>query len=393
MSNVVISPNMNLPLPLPGVDPGPDYANNQNASFLTIDGHNHASGSGVQINPSGININADLPMNGNNQTLVRSVRFTSQGSVLSGASDLNCLSVVAGDLYFNDGAGDSPIQITSGGAINATGSGITGGVANVASFISNVLVVNEAASTPANVRVASVLLGNNVASSKFLTLSPPSGMASNYPLVLPSLPAATLAMTLDTSGNMGTALLTGAQIASQTVAAGNIVNATITTTQIAATTILASNIVDGTITSTQIAAGGVVASNIASVTDTVVSPLTTSSVPLFSIGSGTTPTDGTTLGSGVYNRVRGTGPGTVLIGLTSTGTAQLSSTVGSSGLNVEINGSQVAVLFVPASGSTPLQALFIVTVNSLSGFTLAIKSLTNGGTITWSNFTVSVVEL
>ena len=201
MSNIITSPNMGLPLPVPGNDPGPDYGFNNNVAFQTIDSHNHTAGKGVQIPPAGININADLSFNGNNATNLLTTRFNPQGSPIAATSpNLNCLYTVGVDLYYNDGNGNQ-IKITSAGAVNATSSGISSGTAS-ASFISSVLVVNAASLTPANIQCASILLGNNVASSNYLTLSPPNSMASNYGLTLPPLPSSQKIMTLDNSGNI-----------------------------------------------------------------------------------------------------------------------------------------------------------------------------------------------
>jgi microcystin-dependent protein len=202
MANVTITPNMSLPVPNVGVDPGPDYANNVNSSLTILDQHNHSAGSGVLIDPTGLNINADLPMNGNNLTLIRSARFSPQVSPIGGVSDLGCLYVSSVDLWFNDVNGNQ-IQITSGGAVLATSSGITNGT-NTASFISNILVVNSAPNTPANIQAGSILLGNNVLNSKFLTLAPPNAMAANFQITLPSLPASQSFLEIDTSGNITT---------------------------------------------------------------------------------------------------------------------------------------------------------------------------------------------
>lgn len=191
---------MSLPIPNVGVDPGPDWASNLNSSLTILDQHNHSPGSGVQINPTGININADLPFNGNNAITLRSVNLAIQPGPLSGIADLGCLYVSGVDLWFNDENGNQ-IQMTSGGAVLATSSGITNGTAS-ASFISSVLVVNAATNTPANIQAGSILLGNNVTNSKFLTLSPPNAMGANYGLVLPRIPAQKNIVSLDTSGNL-----------------------------------------------------------------------------------------------------------------------------------------------------------------------------------------------
>jgi hypothetical protein len=201
-----ISPNMNLVVPTIAVDSGLVWEQSVNADLSILDGHNHSPGSGVQINPSGININSDLPFGGNNATLLRSVRLQPQGAtLLSGASDIGCIYEAgsSGDLYYNDASGNK-IQITKSGGVNATSSGISSGTAS-ASFVSGVLVVDSAASTPANIQGASFLLGLNSAGTNYLTLSPPSSLSSgSYSLVFPAVPSVLSSMTLDNSGNMGT---------------------------------------------------------------------------------------------------------------------------------------------------------------------------------------------
>jgi hypothetical protein len=221
---MTISPNMNLVVSTVAVDSGLAWETNLNASLSIIDSHNHSAGQGVQIQPAGININSDLAFGGNNAISLRSTRFLVQGSPISGASDVGCLYVSGVDLYFNDENGNQ-IKMTAGGLVNATSSGISSGT-NSASFVSNVLVVNAAATTPANIQVGSVLLGNNSANSKFLTLSPPSAMASNFTLTLPTIPASQNFLSIDASGNIGayapvSAGITGSNIAAATVTRSN----------------------------------------------------------------------------------------------------------------------------------------------------------------------------
>jgi len=201
MSNFIISPNMSLPVPTPGQDPGPDYATNNSSSLNIIDGHNHSPGSGVQINPNGININSDLQMNGNNLTTIHALEFNNLSATLPGSSPyLNTAYAASGNLYFNDGSGNV-VQITKAGSVNATSSGISSGTASAA-FSAGVLVVDANTNTPANIQCASILLGNNVSGSNYLTLSPPSSLASNYSITLPLTPGSTGLLSLDNSGTM-----------------------------------------------------------------------------------------------------------------------------------------------------------------------------------------------
>lgn len=204
MSNTTISPNMNLIVPTPSVDPGPDWANNINASLSIIDQHNHSPGSGVQITPAGININVDLPFNANNATGLRSVRFNPQIAPLGLASDIGCLYEVSADLYYNDGAGNQ-IRITESGSVTGSAGTITGlpsGTASAA-YSAGTFTFQSATSTPANLAVGPITLGTNTAGSKTITISPTVGQAANYNLFLPAVaPTANQVLVSDGSGNL-----------------------------------------------------------------------------------------------------------------------------------------------------------------------------------------------
>lgn len=284
MANFIITPNMNLPSPVPGVDPGPDYANQQFNAMGIIDGHNHSSGSGVQISPNGLNINLALPFQNNPATGLQACIFNEQSSYAT----INSLWVgIDGNLYFNDGAADPSIQITAGGAVNATSSGISSGSAT-ASFSSSVLVVNQAANTPTSIQAGSYLMGQTgVSGSNFLTLVPPSSLSGgSYSLTLPAVPVATNFVSIDSSGNIAayaavsggltasnlssSAGITGGQIsASAGIAGSQLANGTITATQIASGTITtaqissSAGIIGGQIASTTIAPSNLTAANTA----------------------------------------------------------------------------------------------------------------------------------
>lgn len=203
MANFILSTNMNLPVPIVGVAPGPEWADDVNGCLSLIDSHDHSPGYGVPITPAGINISSDLSFGGNNATTFRSVRFQPQSATLSLPTDIGCLYEVSDDLYYNDGAGNQ-VRITQGGNVSGAAGTITGlpsGTAS-ASFAAGVFTFNASTNTGANMRIASLLLRNNSAGSQVLTLSPPLAMGASYALVLPSVPGATNLMTLDASGNM-----------------------------------------------------------------------------------------------------------------------------------------------------------------------------------------------
>jgi microcystin-dependent protein len=206
---------MGLTLPVIGIDSGLTWEQDVNSNSTVIDGHNHSPGNGAPIVVTGIDVDADFPFNDNNLTTVRSVRFESQVSPISGASDLDCLYVSGLDLYYNDGNGNQ-IRITSGAAVLATTSGISSGTAT-AEFVSSTLVVDSAVNAPANIKAASYSMGNTgLAGSNYVTLQPPNPVPSNYNITLPTLPSTTQGLEIDPSGVI-TAGSTGAGLPAGTI--------------------------------------------------------------------------------------------------------------------------------------------------------------------------------
>jgi hypothetical protein len=113
---------MNLQIPIPGTTSGPLYATDISNDLSTISDHTHTGASandGNQLTPASLNINSDLNINSNNITSLRSARFNSQSGTLSGVSDINCLYVDSGDLYYNNSAGTA-VKVTSGSLVYAT---------------------------------------------------------------------------------------------------------------------------------------------------------------------------------------------------------------------------------------------------------------------------------
>jgi hypothetical protein len=204
MPSFNLSSNMSLTIPIVGDTAGPEYATDINNCLTLVDQHDHSPGYGVQITPSGLNINSDLEFNDNDATELRSARFQSQASPLAGTLDLDCLYASGVDLYYNDGDGNQ-IQITQNGGI----AGSPGSISNLtspasASYVSGStkFVWQSDINTAADMDCGSLLLRNLTASSNALTLSPPGSLASNYTITLPTLPASEQIVTLDNSGNM-----------------------------------------------------------------------------------------------------------------------------------------------------------------------------------------------
>lgn len=209
MANITISPNMSMPVPVPGVDPGPDWANNITACFSIVDSHNHTPGSGNQITPSALNINSDLSFLVNNAVSVRSIRFYPNPSALSGVLDLGCIYEAGVDLYYNDGNGNQ-IRITQSGSVAGSSGTITGlpsGTASAAySSLQGTFIFQQATSTAANLDAASYVLrypgSYPTPSGNYISLQAPTSLSTGYALTMPALPAQQNIMTLDSSGNI-----------------------------------------------------------------------------------------------------------------------------------------------------------------------------------------------
>lgn len=199
---------MGLIIPTVGQEPGPEWANDINSSLGTLDQHSHVAGQGVSITPDAININADLPFNGFNANLVKTVNFQALSASLAGAvPNLGCIYVAGNELYYNDEAGNV-IPITNSGSVNAGAGSITGlpsGTAS-ASYSSGTqtFIWRSATLTPANMDGGSFIFRNITPSSFGITVAAPSGLATNYGLQFPAaLPASTKILTLDNAGNIG----------------------------------------------------------------------------------------------------------------------------------------------------------------------------------------------
>ena len=207
MPNTTTTASMGLIVPTVGSETGPTYATDLNTDLSTIDVHDHSSGKGVAITPSGLNISSDLTFLGNNALAIKSVRFNAQGAALSGPSDLGCCYVTGVDLYYNDENGNQ-IQITKNGGLNGTPGSISGLSAPAsASYVSATpaFVFQSNTNTSANIDGGSLVIRQNIANAKGITLSSPSSLAANYTVTLPTgVPTSEAAVTLDNSGTMTT---------------------------------------------------------------------------------------------------------------------------------------------------------------------------------------------
>jgi hypothetical protein len=111
--------NMGLVLPTVGVTADSTGESQLLTAFETVDAHDHTTGKGVQVPSAGININGTLEFNG--QALTE-VNYMSMGTVSGTPAILSVYS--NGTDFFYKNASGTAIQLTSGGAVNAVGTGI-----------------------------------------------------------------------------------------------------------------------------------------------------------------------------------------------------------------------------------------------------------------------------
>ena len=247
---------MSLIEPTIGVEIGPAWAQDINSSLSLIDSHDHSPGKGVQITPAGLSITSDLTFQNNNLTNVKSVRFTSQGSPLSGGSDLDCIYVSGVDLYYNDGSGNQ-IRITQGGSVVGPSGSITGLVppASVTYLpFSQTFVFQSAVNTSANLDAGSVIIREVAANANGITLASPTGLPSSFQITLPAaLPLAQDIVTIDNTGQLSVFTVDNSTISSS----GGILHVPaggINTTQLANNAVTTPIIADGNVTAPKLSA-------------------------------------------------------------------------------------------------------------------------------------------
>lgn len=239
------SPNMGMPVPQVGVEPGPQWATDINNSLQIIDQHDHSPGSGVQITPAGINITTDLTFNSNDATALRSARFTPQGSPLADAADIGAIYVSDVDLYYNDVNGNQ-VRITQNGSVTGASGSITGLVSPASASYSSgtqTFIWQSNTNVAANMDARCYIFRNSTASSNGLTLCPPT-LTSDYNITLPLLPVANYVMQIDASGNISTIGAFDGSTISTTGGVIKVADNGITNTQIADNSINAAKLVN-----------------------------------------------------------------------------------------------------------------------------------------------------
>lgn len=194
-----------LPIPGPGGQPGPTWAQNLNDAFGVVDSHDHSPGKGSRVPSAGLNINSDLAMNNFNLSLPRAVRYTSQSATLGTANDKNQVYVVNGDLYYNNGSGTA-IQLTSGSTLNASSVGAISGLggttaAETYSDITKTFTFTQSSGVTAKIAAGDLSIYENVSSANPVVIKSPTSLGATYTMTLPTgTPASKKIVTMAASG-------------------------------------------------------------------------------------------------------------------------------------------------------------------------------------------------
>ena len=403
------TPKMNLDLPTPAVSEGPEWANSVNEAFEVIDSHDHSSGSGQQVTPAGISINAPLEFNSQNVTELGKAQYTAQQSVLTGAGHIRSTWFGPdGEAYITDGAGNA-VQLTLGGFVtSATASGNITGVAGTQAEIRYTnatsqfaLLSNGGTNTAAHLDVAQVKLRTTTpGDSVYLTLARSPSQAGNYTLTLPqALPGATSVVQLGAAGQLTASNALGVLTASSLSTTGDVaVGGNLTVVGTSVSTIAADSLtVTGFVTvGTTLSVTG--ASTLAGVTAGAISATTLNSSGATTVGTnlsvaGTSSLTGALTVAGLITANGGvtTGAGdAVSVGgnLSVTGTSTFTGTVTAGTLNVTTFGATT----LSSSGATTVGTNLTVNgTSTLTGAVTVAGLLTaNGGVTTGAGDPVTV---
>ena len=353
MADYTNSSNMNLPIPTVGVDPGPDYADNVNTALTLIDSHDHTPGYGVQITPAGFNINAALNFNNQPATNVAYVTLSAQLST----PDIGTVYESGVDLFFVDGLGNN-IRITQDGAV----AGTPGSISNLlppasASYNSGsqTFVWESDTGIAANMDFGAAIMRNLSPNSTFaLTLQPPA-LSNNFTITLPTLPASSKILTIDSAGTMSA--VTDVDNVTLQITSNNlgIKNNGVGNAQLADNAVTTSKIVDGSVTDAKLASD-IILNNyvIISSSQSYVVPDTANFIIVSGVGGGGGGQGGGRQSTGGTGGSGGGGSIPVITGLPVTPGETLTITIGAGGTGGASGASGAAGVSGTAGGTTTI---------------------------------------
>lgn len=188
MPTYTADPITGILIPIVGSDPGPDYASHVSDALTKLAHLTHTGASnldGYQIPAAGLNVNADVSIQSNNLTALRSIRYTSQASTLAGSGDIDCVYVSGNNLFYNNGSG-TPVQLTSGNSLNVT----TSNNFSITTTTTN-LTINPAATTifvacdtSGGSLIVTLPLANAVPTGRFYIVKDAVGVADTDPITI-----------------------------------------------------------------------------------------------------------------------------------------------------------------------------------------------------------------
>jgi hypothetical protein len=369
---------MNLTLPTVSETPGPEYATQNNEAFEQVDSHDHTSGQGVPIPSAGINIDDDLPMNVNDLTEVRSVRFDNQPSALGAATDIGCIYSAGGNLYFNDVSG-TQIQITAGGALNAASIGGIGGDYSTSSASVYYLSIDETfyftsdTNTPATINGGSYIFREPVVSSNSITVKSPTSLAASYNVTWPTaLPGSSKVVSITSAGALGTGVagtVDSTDLATNSVSTIKIQDSAFTTDKINSLAVTTAKIDTGAVTQSKMASANSASATIGSFTTTSVAYVTTSLA----------------VGPFTYTRP-------VMIFVYPNGSGVINGGTGGIGLAIDRSGVNIHLIDFPAGVNNTAGFVFPYFATGTYTFTIVARSV-DASTVTFSNWGMSVLEM
>jgi len=118
---------LNITLPDVGTTLGPTWATQLNSAWQSLDSHDHTSGKGAQIPPSGLVINADLSFKTAGTSYkaqdLESLKFTNNAGTAFTSTDYDNSAFsegLAGELFYINSNNDK-CQITNGTVVNVSG--------------------------------------------------------------------------------------------------------------------------------------------------------------------------------------------------------------------------------------------------------------------------------
>ena len=212
MANYVTSPNMNIVVPIPGLEVSPAWANElYTALVATIDSHDHTPGHGVPVTPQGMSITSPLAFLEQPAQRLGAAYFTPVAAQPAAGPTTNGLYVYTdpvshvANLWYNSATG--PVQITVGGSVAGSQGSITGlaAPAYVQYSTGTYSFYTTASNYLGNLNVGSVSIGpTGITNPPAVTLAAtPTG--SGYTLTFPAaVPAGTYPVSMSNTGQLST---------------------------------------------------------------------------------------------------------------------------------------------------------------------------------------------